>query len=650
LFFVGRNFENHVPLANGKVLVWLQQYDGCRPVDRLTQVFYPNYDLTSQVLAEGGGTVLVKLSHERIWYDPYGLIRENPGQAGEIVSIDDAGFVGGNGIYQVASHKGDAVVRTRTWAPPGCNAVVRSIEVSTLRGGPSEATIYPVVNTLNVAGKAANTVLSRINHEAWLAVTCKEAASVFTGNVASSINGMNQATFEHGSVPTQVTFSAVRAVPAGGWSRPLYLVLAFGTSRIGAEREIKKVLASTDCLYSDTAAWWDQWHAAGTRLVTSDARLNYLWRTSLTLLRNCLQEDNLPILIGFRPYQGNVWIRDSIWIIATLARAGHPAEAAGALHALKKILRKRKDGNFYFAYNCVTKMPHEHSYENDSTGLILYGIWSCYRALGEAGIIREYLSLIEHCADWICSNLTGSSGLVKSCAGISEVFGPHLGQRCEQMVWTSAVSAYGLEKAAAMLEVLGADGEKVRKYRRRGLELQEAVLTHGVKDGVLCRSRESSRLDTSVLNFLFGDLMTISDPQLLENTVKACTERLVDPILGGVWRYEESITEEGDLRPWLFYTFLMGEAHLALGQKADAWRYFTTALGYSTYCGLFPELMYTRDMPRGIGMASFSQCGFIRAMLAHMDPGERTVSVPEHLAFMKFENVLADGGRFDVSG
>lgn len=64
---------------------------------------------------------------------------------------------------------------------------------------------------------------------------------------------------------------------------------------------------------------------------------------SLTLLRNCLQEDSLPILIGFRPYQGNVWVRDSVWIIATLARTGHPSEALAALRALRKILKRHCD-------------------------------------------------------------------------------------------------------------------------------------------------------------------------------------------------------------------------------------------------------------------------------------------------------------------
>lgn len=146
MFFTGRSHDNNVPLANGKVLAWLQQYDGDRPVDKISQLFYPNFDLTSRILGDGGSTVLVKLAHERIWYDPYGLVRVNPGQAGEIASVDSAEFVEGNGIYQVTSHKGNVVVRTRTWVPPECSALVRSIEVSTLRGESALATVYPVVN------------------------------------------------------------------------------------------------------------------------------------------------------------------------------------------------------------------------------------------------------------------------------------------------------------------------------------------------------------------------------------------------------------------------------------------------------------------------------------------------------------------------
>lgn len=649
MFLTGRNPENNVPLANGKVLAWLQQYDGGRPVDKISQLFYPNYDLGSRILGDGGSTVLVKLAHERIWYDPYGLIRVNPGQAGEIASVDSVEFVGGNGIYQVTSHKGNVVVRTRTWIPPECSALVRSIEVSTLRGDGAQAMVYPLVNLQNVAGRVSKIVLSRINNNIWLAATCSTATCVSSGDVAGSVMGMQQAAFEHGSIPTPVTFSAVRQVPERDWSRPVYLVLALGNSKTKAVEEIKKVLASEECLYNETLTWWERWHSNGVGLDTSDNRLNYLWRTSLTLLKSCLQENSLPILVGFRPYQGNVWIRDSIWIIATLAGAGHTNEAVSALRALKKILKKRKDGNFYFAYNVVTKMPNEHSYENDSTGLILYGIWSCYRALGEKNLIREFLTFIEQCSDWICNNITGFTGLVKPCAGISEVFGPHLGQKCEQMAWTSAISAYGLEKATIMLEELG-HAEKAGKYHRCCSKLKEAIINHAVKNGILCRSVESGHLDASVLNFLFGDLEVFRDRQLLEGTVTACKERLVDPVLGGVWRYEESITEEGDLRPWLFYTFLLGEACLALGRMADAWRYFTTALNYSTFCGLFPELMYTYDLPRGIGMASFSQCAFVRAMLAHADLEKRTLRRPPHLDYMRFNNVLLLGDRFDISG
>jgi hypothetical protein len=123
LFFTGRNHENNVPLANGTILAWLQQYDAGRPVDKLSQLFYPDYDLSSWILGDGGSTALVKLSHERIWYDPYGLIRDNPGQAGEIISVDSAEFVEGSGVYQVISHKGNIMVRTRTWLPPECGAL-----------------------------------------------------------------------------------------------------------------------------------------------------------------------------------------------------------------------------------------------------------------------------------------------------------------------------------------------------------------------------------------------------------------------------------------------------------------------------------------------------------------------------------------------
>ncbi len=90
-----------------------------------------------------------------------------------------------------------------------------------MRGDSALATIYPVVNLVNVAGKVSKIVLSRIIHNMWLAVTCSGAAAVSSGDVVASIKGVRQAAFEHGSIPSPVTFPAVKSVPEGGWSQPV---------------------------------------------------------------------------------------------------------------------------------------------------------------------------------------------------------------------------------------------------------------------------------------------------------------------------------------------------------------------------------------------------------------------------------------------
>lgn len=647
MFFIGRNQNNHVPIDNGRVLCWLQQDNGQRPLDRLTQVFYPNYDLSSRVLGDEGSYLLVKLAHERIWYDPHGLVKEQPGQLGEIISVDDASFEGGNGIYRVTSHKGNVVVRTRTWVPPHADAVIRSFEVSTLKGNSTTATLYPVVHLPNLSGRVAHIYLSRLGDERWLAVTCSHAVTSASGDVGKAISGSGIAQHEHGSIPTPITFSASREIPAGAFSKPVYLVMGLGKNKTGAVRELKKVLQNKDGMFEETANYWNAWHSKGTVLQTSDPALDYLWRTSLTLLKTSLQENGLPIMIGFKPYQGNVWIRDSVWIIATLAATGHSGDAVASLLALRKLIKKRSDGNFYFAYNCVTRMPSEHSYENDSTGLLLYGIWRCYQATGDAGLIKEFQGLIFHCADWICRNLD-ETGMVKPCAGISEAFGPHLGRKFEHMVWTSGISAYGLGKAAEMAQALG-HPKKAAAYRQVMTKLMEASYRCGVRQGILCRSRESDGLDASTLHFLTGELALWQDPELLRATVKAFEERLVDPFLGGVWRYEEVITEEGDLRPWLFYTFLLAQAYVESGEPDTGWRHLRTALDFRSYCGLFPELMYTRDLPRGVGMPSFSQCGFLRTMLGHADMERESLRLPSHLRWMRFSNLPVHGRLINLS-
>lgn len=614
-YFIGKNQDNHAPISNGNVLAWLQQYDvGCRPIDKISQLFFENFDMSSSLLDNPGSYVLVKDHNEKVWYDPYGIVQAKLGQIGEIISLNSTQYLNGYGIYEVVSHKGNTVVRTKTWAPPNRNSFIRSIEVKTLRNNPSEASIYPVVHLQNIVQRISNTFISRISENQWLATTVSPSAAGITGDISKAVTGGQVTIFEHSLLPIPLVFKIPSlTIPGPKYSKPVYQVFAAGTSKEEALQELENTLVQIRQSEQHTLQVWQTWYNETIGIGALPLKLEYFWKLSNTLTKMSLQRDGTPIIIGFRPYQGNVWIRDSLWIASTLALTGHLEDAVRALYATLSYLIERPDGNYYFAYNVVTRLPNEHAFENDTTGLILYGIWQVWSLVKDQTIIHDMWPIISQSTEWILKN-RDSSGLILPDAGIWETFGPHLGERFEHMTWTSAISAFGLIRAAEMAEAIY-ENEKANQFRQGANELIQAIYKHNVHKGIVTRSMESKLLDASVT--LFFSEFPIFPKKWLEPTLKAIQQRLEDPFIGGIWRHESLTTEEGDLKPWTGPTFWLGEAFLVNNDVNQAWKYFNHNYTNSSFCGLMPELLYSRGRPRGIAMPSYSQSGVIRSLLLY---------------------------------
>lgn len=614
-YFIGKNQDNHAPISNGHVLAWIQQYDvGCRPVDKISQLFFGNFDLSSSLLDPPGSYILAKDLNEKIWYDPYGHIQEKLGQVGEIISLNSTKYIHGSGIYEVVSHKGNTVVRTKTWAPSKRNSIIRSIEVKTLRSNPSEVLIYPVVHLKNIVQRINNTFISRISENQWLATTVSPSVEGMTGNISKAVTKGEVTIFEHSLLPVPLVFSIpAKKISGPKYSEPVFQVFAAGTSKEEVLQELENTLVDIRQSEQQTLKVWETWHSETVEIGTLPSKLEYFWRVSNTLTKMSLQKDGTPIIIGFKPYQGNVWIRDSLWIASTLALAGHLEDAVNALYATLSYLIERPDGNYYFAYNVVTRLPNEHASENDTTGLILYGIWQVWSLVKDPTIIYDMWPIISQSTEWILKN-RDSSGLILPDAGIWETFGPHLGEKFEHMTWTSAISAFGLIRAAEMAEVIF-ENEKASRFRQGASELIQAIYRHNVHNGIVTRSMETKLLDASVT--LFFSEFPIFPKEWMKPTLRAIQQRLEDPFIGGIWRHESLTTEEGDLKPWTGPTFWLGEALLVNNDVNQAWKYFNHNYNNSAFCGLLPELLYSRGHSRGIGMPSYSQSGVIRSLLLY---------------------------------
>lgn len=612
-YFIGENPNNHAPISNGRILSWISQYDELKiPVDLINQIFFPDFDLMSSLLDKKGSYILAKDKNEKVWYDPYGIIKQELGQIGQIISLDQTKYIDGLGIYEVISHKGNTAIKTKTWSPWNSNIVVRSIQMSTVKGNASKAEIFPIVHLKNISERINNIFISRISCCQWLAVTTIPSIEGNIGDISQIITGGKITIFEHSSLPSTLIFHSETSIPYNGYSDPIYQLFAAGKSKEEALSQLNFAIKNIENLYDDTLCEWKKWHAVSNYpLVNLSHDLQYYWRISNSLLRMSLQENGAPILIGFQPYQGNVWIRDGIWIVTTLALAGHLEDAKKGLYSLASYLKERPDGNYYFAYNVTTGIPNEHSYENDTTGLILYGIWNVWNLSKDDNIINNLWPIIEHSADWIIKS-RDETGLISRDAGIWETFGPHLGEKFEHMTWTSAISSYGLLKASLMAHYKDKKIESER-YKKVSIEILEAIAKNNVKNNIVLRSNESLLLDSSVL--LFFTEFPIFPDSWLSPTVEAINKRLKDPFLGGIWRHESLTTEEGDLLPWTGPTFWMGEALIRTNKLELALNYFRHNYKNSAFCGLLPELMYSKNMARGISMPSYSQSGVIRSIL-----------------------------------
>lgn len=621
-YFIGGNRNNHAPISNGKLLAWIIQYNENNiPVDLLNQIFFPDFDLMSAMLDEQGSYILAKDENEKVWYDPYGIVKQELGQLGQIISIDHSEYIEGLGIYEVISHKGNTQVKTKTWSPWSSSIIVRSIQAKSLKGNATNVEVFPVIHVKNISERIDNIFISRVSCCQWLALTTIPSTEGEVGEVGQIVTGGKATIFEHSSITVPLIFRGKVTVPRNRYSSPIYQLFAVGKTKQEALSQLSLAIKNIENIYEDSLDEWKRWHTVSDVLLNKlSPELKYFWRTSNSLLRMSLQENGSPILIGFKPYQGNVWIRDSIWIITTLALAGHFGEATKGLYSIVSYLKERPDGNYYFAYNVTTGVPNEHAYENDTTGLVLYGIWSIWNITKDDGILDNLWSIIEHSANWIMKN-RDETGLIKKDAGIWETFGPHLGEDFEHMTWTSAISAYGLLKASEIAYYKGRYFQG-NCYEKGANDILISIKENNVRDNKVFRSKESLLLDSSVL--LFFTEFPIFPIEWLSTTAEEINKRLRDPLLGGIWRHESLTTEEGDLLPWTGPTFWIGEALLLAKQKEVAFDYFNHNYRNSSFCGLLPELMYSKERARGIAMPSYSQSGVIRSILYTLSLFHRT--------------------------
>jgi GH15 family glucan-1,4-alpha-glucosidase len=656
-FFVGRHPLDAAPVANGKILVYIEQYcqrdfgekgavltgeeqsmkEECsvlrKPHDWIQRIFYPYHDRHSNLLGKRGIYTIAYDAKDKFGYDFHNEVG--------YIAIDGSRYIDATGIYEVTSHKGYQAVRTTTWVPRDVNvdSVVRKIEVSSSRNDERLIEVYPCLHSKAEWYERDGVILSKITNYAdfHMAVKCVGAEKWSFGLLHR--NKANAATGQEDK--THVAFHAVAHVKSRQWSKPIYLVIGLGATENEAIDNLKRTINDKSYLYEQTYSFWRKWLDKGASIRSSNPRLNYVYDVAKLMLKMSFQWDGLTTYIGYWWYQGGVWIRDNCWIATGLALSGYFDEALEILNALKTIIKKRKDGGFYYLYDARTREVADFSFESDSMGLILTAAGYYHDYSGDAEGLKPLWEMLEDSADWICEHID-DTGTVAPDAGIWEEWSEEKGQKKEHMVWTSAMSSYGLRKASEIAQHMGKT-DKAERYMSVSEALRENVWKRSVRDGILRRSPESvgTGMDSSVLYFFtWAHVFDSSDPVFL-NTLHAIEDVLGDRWLGGIWRHDNSNNDLGDTQPWPSSSLWVAECYLLLGDVEKAWKYINWVLDHTSNCGMIPECMFTQDICQGTGMTSLSSIGIIGAMLRHRDPGTGEVQLPGQLSFMEFRNVPA---------
>ncbi|MDD5774122.1 MAG: hypothetical protein PHX78_11725 [bacterium] len=638
--FIGKMSANNAPLSNGQLMILLKQYRTGKPIDRIHYVLYPDYSKRSSVIGEAGIDTLVNdYEYPTVNYDFY--------QKGGYVAIDSARYIDGLGSYEVISHQGFIRLRTTTWVDYDHNFFIRKIEVSSLRkNSRRRVKVVPRISLMGeICSEKDGVIIAEIfnsshiyaamasivpvkgekhyNHSNYLFK--RESSQVCVPeNLASDDYYIGEADIDEKILnwaPELITLpnlSFETELEIGNsWSTPVYLICGLGKDKNSAYKNLIKAENNPEESFAITMRKWKNWtnKARNLEIPIKFKNIEYKITLSKVIIKKSLQCNGLAPFIGFRKYQGNIWVRDSLWISMTFSNLGYEAEAYGILNSLSKILEKDEDGYIYCVYDgkTTTNIEDKNSKEYDFAGLIISAVWYLYINSGKQKYLGKFKPLLIHCAEWICKN-QDHTGLIKPCCGIWECFTPVIpGFQYEHMAWSSCISAFGLKTAAEICKILS-ENDLSKKYMTTSVQILNAVNKHIVRDNVLCRSLESNHMDASVLLFFTWFPLYEKSSPIFKNTIKMIDSKLKDHALGGIWRHDEMTYIRGDGQPWIGTTLWLVEAYVCMGNINKAVNYLKWVLAHTTQCGLFPEAVMSKEIIEGASMSSYAHGGFLSAL------------------------------------
>jgi GH15 family glucan-1,4-alpha-glucosidase len=295
------------------------------------------------------------------------------------------------------------------------------------------------------------------------------------------------------------------------------------------------------------------------------------------------------------------WVRDTSLTLEALWVAACPDEArrffnfvAGA--ALPQL---RQEGRLQVMFGVNAErdltertLPHLRGWRGSRPVRVGNGAWHQL----QLDVYGELLSAVHRLREQLGALGPSLSGFLADAAdaaaalwrepdqGIWEMrAGPRHFLHSKLMCWVA------LDRAIELADVLGADPDRVGRWREERGRIRAAILEQGWSEraGAFTQAFGSDALDASTLLLSIVGFLPADDPRI-RATVHAIADRLTDP-RGLVYRYKADDGLDGEEGSFLLCTFWLAHAQALGGDAARARETFERAVAFVNDLGLLSE-------------------------------------------------------------
>ena len=303
----------------------------------------------------------------------------------------------------------------------------------------------------------------------------------------------------------------------------------------------------------------------------------------------------------FHPYYLHVWVRDLVFFSMVFDLLGYVEEAKDALLFAKEV--QNPSGSFYTNYEVDGSVANTAPDETDQTGLYVYGVYFHYCTINDIDFLEETWDSVQRACGFLM-NRQNHQGLIYGQASIHEWPGVSEGYEA----WTQTCSYAALESGARIAEILG-HLSKASEWREAAERVRLGTLNYLWNSTInsfcqrLFNGKQYIWADIKMLtpSLFYVPIINATDSKMTL-TYDFLLQRLNDPNIGGIWRYEKDAGDpvvpeqyNGGYGPWFTYTCWFALNKMASGEVDEAFEWIHWIKNHATAQGLFSEHISTSE-------------------------------------------------------